>query len=40
MPSLDLPEILIGLLVLAGLAWAGYNRLRPSTTRKYDFETW
>jgi hypothetical protein len=41
MPSLGVPEIVIGVLLFAGLAGAVYSRLRPeANTRKYDFETW
>jgi hypothetical protein len=31
MGSLDVPEVLIGLGLLAALAWAVYNRLHPHT---------
>ncbi len=34
MPSLDVPEVLIGILTLAGLAWAVYHffHREPDTT--------
>ena len=41
MLSLGVPEILIGALLFAGLAWAVYNKLNPDSGKpRYDFETW
>jgi hypothetical protein len=41
MISLGLPEVLIGLLLLAKLSWTVYIRLHPeANVPRYDFETW
>jgi hypothetical protein len=41
MSSLDAPAILIGLFLLAKLAWTVYIRTHPeANTPRYDFETW
>ena len=41
MPSLDVSGILIGLFLVAKLAWTLYIRTHPeANTPQYDFETW
>jgi hypothetical protein len=41
MPSLGVPEILIGLCLLAKLAWTVYIRTHPEANEpRYDFESW
>jgi hypothetical protein len=41
MSPLDVPGILIGLCLLAKLAWTVYIRTHPqANTPRFDFETW